>query len=96
MRLVVDLLHLARVDTATSPLRTQAQALAPILDHVARAYAGRADSAGVSLSTGGPIEVLVAADADQLERAVANLVENAVRNTCAAATVRNAATARAG
>ncbi len=81
-RMVEDLLHLARADAGKAPTRTVALDLDDIVMAEVAHYRDQADvdTSGVSAAT-------VAGDADQLARAVRNLVDNAVRHAASKVTI---------
>ncbi len=81
-RMVEDLLHLARSDAGKAPTRTAALDLDDIVLREAAHYRDRVtiDTSAVSAAT-------VIGDADQLARAVRNLVDNAARHAATAVTI---------
>ena len=80
--LVSDLFDLARFDAAEVPFRPEPTALADLAHDVGAAYAERADTSGVALHVRAQDALpLVHADAELVERALTNLLDNAVRHT---------------
>jgi signal transduction histidine kinase len=77
VRLVQSLLLLARA-TSTRGLRTTTFAVRPLLDQVAKEVRPRA---GVRLEVLAPPGLRVTTDRELLERALGNLVENAIKHT---------------
>ncbi|GGK85533.1 two-component sensor histidine kinase [Sphaerisporangium melleum] len=78
---VDDLQDLALADAGELRLRTERIDLADLLEQVATVHRGRAEAAGVTLTTRVPGEVWLTADPVRLRQAVGNLVSNAVRHT---------------
>jgi heavy metal sensor kinase len=79
--LVENLLALARLDSSESPLDRLPANLAAICRDVAEHLAPLAGAQGLRLILDVPDELIVSGDALGLERAVRNLVENAIRHT---------------
>lgn len=79
-RLVDDLLILARADRSMEH-ELFAVDLDAVVDHVRSRYGGNAAARNLHLAFAGPPGVEIYGNPDQLERIVANLVENAVRYT---------------
>jgi heavy metal sensor kinase len=79
--LVENLLALTRLDTSGSPLDRSPANLAAICREVTEQLAPLARAQSVSLNLDVPDELVVNGDALGLERAVRNLVENAIRHT---------------
>jgi signal transduction histidine kinase len=75
--LAEDLLLLARIDRG-SPAAPERTSLAPLLHRVADRYRAGADGRAIRIDC--PIEVSAIVDAPELERAVANLIDNALRH----------------
>ncbi|QGN57416.1 ATP-binding protein [Nostocoides sp. HKS02] len=87
--LVEDLLVLARSGTEAGPVRTEDLGLGSVVDDVLTRYAGarvpvRRSAAPGSRSGADPV---VVASRDDVERALANLVDNAVRHATGSVTV---------
>lgn len=82
-RLVESVFEMARIESGDVALRRETIALAELLQDVAIRYAGLARSGGIALSTRlDQRDVFVEADISLVERALSNLLENAVRHTC--------------
>ncbi|MFF7946040.1 HAMP domain-containing sensor histidine kinase [Streptomyces griseorubiginosus] len=85
--IVDDLQHLAQADAGR--LRLHAEPLSPrdLLDQVAAAHRGRAETAGVTLTTRVEDTPTLYADPARLRQTVGNLLSNAIRHTPAGGTV---------
>ncbi|MFC8359016.1 ATP-binding protein [Streptomyces griseorubiginosus] len=85
--IVDDLQHLAQADAGR--LRLHAETLNPrdLLDQVAAAHRGRAETAGVTLTTCSEDTPSLYADPARLRQTVGNLLSNAIRHTPAGGTV---------
>jgi two-component system phosphate regulon sensor histidine kinase PhoR len=87
IRLVVDLLELARSEAgAIAPRRTRFD-LTDVATSTVNSFAQRADELGVSLDVEAPDAVSVDADREQLIQVTVNLVDNALRHTAAGGSV---------
>lgn len=88
-RLIDHLFELSRLDGPDPPLRPERFALAELVHDVVAEYAGRAEAAGVHLEVAPPpVLPLVRGDLAQIERALSNLLDNALRHTPAGGAVR--------
>lgn len=76
--LAEDLIALARSDSAEVLPTERSVAVQPLLERVARKFRRTADRAGIGLIIGDAGELHVAGDPTLLERALGNLVDNAV------------------
>jgi signal transduction histidine kinase len=88
--LVDDLFELSRLSAAPPPRRRSAVSLRELAEDVAGETCEHARSAGVSLTVSTPPDddrLAVHGDADELTRAVTNLVGNAIRHTAPGGTV---------
>ncbi len=80
--LIGDLLFLARAESPLALLRRERTDVAQLLGRVREYYEASAADAGVSLTTSCPSEPVIAAiDKSMMERALSNLVSNAVAHT---------------
>jgi two-component system sensor histidine kinase BaeS len=79
--IVDDLQDLAAADAGTLRLHPEQVHVNDLLEQVAGAHRGRAESAGVTLTTEADGDPEINADPDRLRQAVSNLVSNAVRHT---------------
>ncbi len=87
-RLVQSLGDLARLDEPAFKLKTEVLDVGELLDDVAMRFAERAARQGVQIKAGGEHEpALAVVDIELLERAVANLVDNALKFCPAGATI---------
>jgi signal transduction histidine kinase len=87
-RIVDDLLTLSRIDADQEPLSFSEDDVAALVEHVAERMRTYADGYGVQVSfTGGGVPTLPV-DADHLERALVNVVKNAIEHSPSGATVR--------
>jgi two-component system phosphate regulon sensor histidine kinase PhoR len=87
-QMVEELLELSRIESGAAPMsfrRIDARALAA---DAARRFAQQAERAGLALSSEGPAQPLeIYADEERLERAIGNLVANAIRFTPAGGSI---------
>jgi two-component system OmpR family sensor kinase len=79
-RLAEDLLVLARSDERRLPLRRAPLSAAAMLSDVAERFRWEAEKTGRAIAVDAPEGLEVVGDADRLEQAVGNLVENALRH----------------
>ncbi|MGB2875494.1 MAG: ATP-binding protein [Gaiellaceae bacterium] len=93
-QLADDLLLLARVDSGVLPLRRSRVSVADLLEAIAIRFGRRAADAGREIEVAFGSDVVVLADRLQLEQALGNLIENALRH--GAGTVRLEADERGG
>ncbi len=101
-RLVEDLLVLARTDSGALPHRTEPVDLSDLVTDVATGYAAArvpvavsasaAPPAGTVSDRAGDTSLVVRANLDEVRRAIANLVDNAVRHARTEVTLRAQAT----
>jgi two-component system phosphate regulon sensor histidine kinase PhoR len=87
IRLVEDLLELARSESGNLALHKETFDLTDIATTVANTFAQRSASAGIELDLEAPEEVFVDADRNRLTQVGMNLVDNALRHTPAGGTV---------
>ncbi|MDZ7708404.1 MAG: HAMP domain-containing sensor histidine kinase [Trueperaceae bacterium] len=81
-RLTESLFDLARIDGSAPALRTEPFAVAELVHDVVAKFADRAQGRGVSLHVAPPGQLpLLSADVGQVERALSNLLDNAIRHT---------------
>jgi two-component system, OmpR family, phosphate regulon sensor histidine kinase PhoR len=81
IRLVEDLLELARSESGTVPLHRERFDLAEMAAATLKTFARRADAAGVKLKLAAPSPVEVDADRGNLTQVAVNLIDNALRHT---------------
>jgi two-component system phosphate regulon sensor histidine kinase PhoR len=81
IRLVEDLLELARSESGNLNLRRDVFDLTDIATSVVNTFAQRSLAAGVELDLDAPEEVFVDADRNRLTQVALNLVDNALRHT---------------
>jgi two-component system phosphate regulon sensor histidine kinase PhoR len=81
VRLVEDLLELARSESGTVPLRRERFDLGEIATSALTTFAQRADALEVELDLDAPVAVEVDADRGRLIQVVVNLIDNALRHT---------------
>ncbi|MBK3573611.1 HAMP domain-containing histidine kinase [Streptomyces sp. MBT65] len=79
--IVDDLQDLAEADAGQLRVHLESLLVRDLLDHVATAHLGRAETAGVTLTTHIDGEPEVSGDPVRLRQVVGNLVSNAVRHT---------------
>ena len=81
IRLVEDLLELARSESGSVPLRRERFDLGEVAVSTVNSFAQRADALGVDLELDAPDPVEVDADRGRLTQVAVNLVDNALRHT---------------
>jgi two-component system phosphate regulon sensor histidine kinase PhoR len=87
IRLVEDLLELARSESGNVQLRREIFDLTDVATSFVNTFAQRSVAAGVELDLDAPEEVFVDADRNRLTQVALNLVDNALRHTPAGGTV---------
>ncbi len=80
IRLVEDLLELARSEAGTIPLRRERFDLGDVAASTVNTFAQRADGLGVELELDAPEAVAVEADRGRLTQVMVNLLDNALRH----------------
>ena len=81
-RLIDHLFELSRLDGPDAPMRPEPFALAELVHDVVAEHAHRAQAAGVRLEVDPPpVLPLLRGDVGQIERALSNLLDNALRHT---------------
>lgn len=88
IRLVQDLLELAKSDTGVVPLRRESFDLTDVATSTVNTFAHKADSLGVDLELDAPVAVPVDADRGRLIQVTVNLLDNALRHTPSGGRVR--------
>ncbi|MCU1459762.1 MAG: Signal transduction histidine kinase [Actinomycetia bacterium] len=78
-RLAEELLFLARSEEAPGAGPRDTEFVIPLLEQSARAFAGHAADRGVTVRVAGDHALTAPLDADQIRRAVDNLVDNGIR-----------------
>ena len=97
IRLVADLLDLARLEAETGETRVDRVELAPLVDALVEQLAPRAAEKKIQLDVARPLAtVRVSGNADRLAQVVQNLLDNAVKYTPAGGMVRVALTEAKG
>ena len=81
MRLVNQLLDVAKLEAGQMRLNRRALDLAPFVRSIVEAFAPAAESKGVVLDVDAPSSLRCAFDSDALEKVVTNLVSNALKFT---------------
>jgi two-component system phosphate regulon sensor histidine kinase PhoR len=87
IRLVEELLELARSESGTLKLHRDVFDLTDVAAAVVNTFAQRSSAAGIELDLDAPEEVLVDADRNRLTQVALNLLDNALRHTPAGGTV---------
>ena len=87
IRLVEDLLELARSESGAVPLRRERFDLGDVAAATVNTFAQRADALGIELELEAPEPVGVEADRGNLTQVVVNLLDNALRHTPAGGSV---------
>ncbi len=80
LRQVDDLLDVARLEESRMPVRWSRTDLARLVREAASAFEGLARERGVALAVDAPERLPIDADAEELERVLANLLGNAFRH----------------
>ena len=92
LRIVNDLMDLAKIESGTFEVRPAEVELAPFFDHLLLPFRAPAQEAGITLHTEIKPEVSrVHADADRLKQVFVNLISNAMRYTPQSGTITIAA-----
>ncbi|HXK32895.1 MAG TPA: ATP-binding protein [Dehalococcoidia bacterium] len=87
-QLVEELLELSRIESGAAPMRFAQVDAATVVSDTVRRFERQAERAGLSLSASVPASPLtVIADAERLERALGNLVANAIKFTPAGGSI---------
>jgi two-component system, OmpR family, phosphate regulon sensor histidine kinase PhoR len=81
IRLVEDLLELARSESGNVELRREVFDLTDVATSVVNTFAQRSIAAGVELDLDAPEEIFVDADRNRLTQVALNLLDNALRHT---------------
>jgi two-component system phosphate regulon sensor histidine kinase PhoR len=87
IRLVEDLLELARSESGNLTLRREIFDLTDVATSVVNTFAQRSSAAGIDLDLDAPEEVFVEADLHRLTQVALNLLDNALRHTPEGGTV---------
>lgn len=87
IRLVQDLLELARSDAGAVPARRERFDLTDVATSTVNTFAQRADALGVELELEAPVAIDVIADRGSLIQVTMNLLDNALRHTPASGRV---------
>jgi two-component system phosphate regulon sensor histidine kinase PhoR len=87
IRLVEDLLELARSESGNVTLHREIFDLTDVAASVVNTFAQRSTAAGIELDLEAPEEVFVDADVNRLTQVALNLLDNALRHTPAGGTV---------
>ena len=87
IRLVEDLLELARSESGTVRLRRERFDLGDVAASTVNSFATRADALGIELELDAAVAVPVQADRGSLTQVAVNLVDNALRHTPSGGTV---------
>ena len=93
-QMVEELLELSRIESGAAPMQLREIDAHEVVAEAARRFGQQAERAGIALvadQRGGPLPI--SADAERLERAIGNLVANALRFTPAGGTVTLSASA---
>ncbi len=81
-QLVEELLELSRIESGAAPLRFERLDVAALVKDTVQRFAQQAERAGIALSADVPAaELPIIGDAERLERALGNLVANALKFT---------------
>ncbi len=86
-RLVADIMDLARLEGRATPLALVPTDLAPLLAQTVQGLQPQAAARGVQLQVAAALAPLVAVDGPGLQRALTNLLDNALRHTPTGGTV---------
>ena len=80
-RIVDDLRTIGLAEAGDLPLRREPIVVGALIADVARAFAARAEAAGISVTVDAPGDVVVAGDVDRLKQVLGALLDNALRHT---------------
>lgn len=80
-RIVDDLRTISLAEAGDLPLRHASVDARPVLNELARTFAGRAAESGITLEVDAVGDIVVDGDADRIRQALAALLDNAVRHT---------------
>ena len=86
--LVEDVLSLSNIEARGQDLPLESQPVQPVVDAVLERFGPAAERRGVRLIAGPPVEAEALLNADALEHALSNLVDNAVKYTPGGGEVR--------
>jgi two-component system phosphate regulon sensor histidine kinase PhoR len=96
-QMVEELLELSRIESGAAPLHFAQMDAAALVRDTARRFGQQAERAGLSLRADvGETPLSIIGDAERLERAIGNLVANAIKFTPAGGTVNMSARAAEG
>jgi two-component system, OmpR family, sensor kinase len=95
-RLIEDLMLLARLEADEFTLRPEEVDVGAYLGAVAEAFRARAERAGITLTVDAGTTGTVRVDPDRLSQIAGNLIENALRHTPEAGTVRFSVSSEGG
>jgi signal transduction histidine kinase len=79
-RLADDLLLFATADQTGLPIRREPVAVTDLFERMARRFAAQLDEHGRAIATEATDGLVVDADADRLEQALGNLIDNAIKH----------------
>lgn len=79
VRLINDLLDMAKIEAGKLPLKSSWQSLEDLLQETKQGLQGLATTAGVTLETECPTEVEVFIDKDRIQQVITNLASNAIK-----------------
>ncbi len=87
IRLINDILDMAKIDAKKLPLKQEWSSLDDIIDKTASSLQGLAQSFNVQIKKGNSFSFLVFCDADRIQQVITNLVSNAIKFSPSGGTV---------
>src|SRR5207249_12094323 len=80
-QMVEELLELSRIESGAAPLHLEPIDASELVAHVTGRFAQQAERAGLRLTHEAPEDLRIIGDAERLDRALGNLIANAIKFT---------------